>query len=128
MATPLAPDAAMLRRKQTRRQRVALIVLLLVGGLIALAAYIGTQHQRAADPDNASVGDCMARSGSTDMKRVSCTDGSAAFVVAGKVENKTEADLGISSGDICKPFPAAKSAFWRGEIGKKGYILCLAPR
>jgi len=122
-----APEQAH-RRQQTRRQRVALLTLLVVSALAFLGVYIGTQHEQAANPDNASVGACMARSGTDDMKVVSCNDGKAAYTVVGKVEGKTQADLSLGSGDICKPFPAAKSAFWKGKIGEKGYILCLAPR
>ena len=127
MIAPQPPDQTH-RRQQVRRQRVALVTLLIVSALVFVGVYIGTQREKAANPDNASVGGCVAKSGADDIKTVSCSDGQAAFTVVGKVENKTQADVGLDSGGICKPFPTAKSAFWKGKIGQKGYVLCLAPR
>jgi hypothetical protein len=124
---PLPPDQAHGKR-QSRRKLIALLVLALVTALVVIGVYIGTQQEQAANPDNASVGDCMSKSGTDDVKVVPCGDAKAVYKMVGKVANKSQVDLSLSSADICKPFPAAKAAFWKGEAGKKGYILCLAPK
>jgi hypothetical protein len=58
---------------------------------------------------------------------VACGSGDAALKVAGKVENKTQAEVSLNSAAICKAFPTATNAYWKGKIGKPGYVLCLAP-
>jgi hypothetical protein len=116
------------RRQQASRERIAVLVLLLVTALVVIGVYVGTQRKEAANPDNTSVGDCMAKSGSDDVRVVPCGDANAVYKMVGKVADRSQADLSLASADICKPFPATKSAFWKGKIGKKGSILCLAPK
>lgn len=122
------PPVAAPRRDPQRRRRIGLIVLLAVAALVFGGIFLANRAQRAADPDSATVGDCVTRSGADDLKVVPCGDAKAAFTVVGKVGNKSQVDLSLSSAEICKPFPAAKSAFWKGKAGQKGYILCLAPK
>jgi hypothetical protein len=58
---------------------------------------------------------------------VKCTDAKAAYKVVGKVTNQSQVAFNISSARICKPYPGATSAFWKGKVGKSGYVLCLGP-
>lgn len=111
------------KRNKSARRIIALVVLVLVVGGIGIAAYSSSK----SSPDAAKVGDCVSKTGDNSVKTVSCGDSSATYKVVGKVEHKTQVDLSLSSASICKPFPTAQSAYWRGEVGKEGYILCLAP-
>lgn len=106
-----------------RRRIIALVVLVLVLGGIGIAAYSSSK----SSPDAAKVGDCVSKTGDNSVKKVGCGDSSATYKVVGKVDHKTQVDLSLNSASICKPFPTAQSAYWRGEVGKEGYILCLAP-
>jgi hypothetical protein len=117
------PPAQPPKRNMGRRRIIALVVLVLVLGGIGIAAYSSSK----SSPDAAKVGDCVSKTGDNSVKTVSCGDGSATYKVVGKVEHKTQVDLSLNSESICKPFPTAQSAYWRGEVGKEGYILCLAP-
>jgi hypothetical protein len=117
---PLPPNP---RPKKSIGRRIVLGVIALGLVIIGVLAWKAAQHS----PDAAKVGDCVSRVGTNDIKIVSCTDSTAAFKVVGKVNNQTEAAFQISTGSICKPFPAAKSAFWKGKVGSTGYVLCLGP-
>ena len=110
-------------RSMKKRRIIALVVLVLVVGGIGIAAWSSSK----SSPDAAGVNDCVSKSGANSIKTVSCSDSSAAFRVVGKVEHKTQAAVSINSATICKPYPTAKTAYWRGEVGKEGYVLCLAP-
>jgi hypothetical protein len=110
------------KQKRTRRAVALTILVLVVGGLVYAAL-----QAHGTNPDEAKIGDCMAHGDGDDIKIVSCTGSSAAFKVVGKVENKTQPQFDLDSASICKPFPTAKTAFWKGEIGKAGYVLCLSP-
>ena len=118
---PMAPPPQ--PRTMRKRRIIALVVLLLVVAGVGIGAWSSAK----SSPDAAGVNDCVSKSGEDSVKKVSCTDGSAAYRVVGKVEHKTQADVSLSSATICKPFPGAQSAYWRGEVGKPGYVLCLAP-
>jgi hypothetical protein len=119
---PMAPPPQQPRNMRKRRI-IALVVLLLVVGGIGIAAWSSAK----SSPDAAGVNDCVSKTGDNSVKKVSCTDGSATYRVVGKVEHKTQVDFSMSSATICKPFTGAQTAYWRGEVGKAGYILCLAP-
>lgn len=121
--TPYAVPVPVKKSRSTRRV-VALVVLVLVLGGIGLAAY---QAQKS-NPDSAAVGDCVSKGSAEDVKIVDCTSASAAYKVLGKVDNKTQVQFDLSSKTICEPFAGAQSAFWKGEIGKPGYVLCLGPK
>lgn len=118
---PMAPPPQ--ARNMRRRRIIALVVLVVVVAGIGILAWSSSK----SSPDAAGVNDCVSKSGTDSVKKVSCTDAAAAFRVVGKVEHKTQVDVSLSSGAICKPFPTATSAYWRGEVGKPGYVLCLAP-
>jgi hypothetical protein len=125
-ATPppaYGPPAQPPKRGMARRRIIALVVLVVVLGGIGIASYSSSK----SSPDAAKVGDCVSKTGDNSVKKVDCGDTSAAYKVVGKVEHKTQVDLSLNSATICKPFPTAQSAYWRGEVGKEGYILCLAP-
>ncbi|HZE31252.1 MAG TPA: hypothetical protein VE198_07425 [Actinoallomurus sp.] len=62
-----------------------------------------------------------------NIKVVYCGSGDASLKVVGKVDNKTQTEVSVNSAAICKPFPTATTAYWKGKIGKPGYVLCLAP-
>lgn len=102
--------------KRIARALAGLVVVL--GLAFAWALFTG-------DPDVATVGDCMAKDGPNDLRIVDCkNNGEAEFAVTGKVEDKSEADF--KNGDVCAAYPQAGNAFWKGEKGKLGYVLCLS--
>ncbi len=111
-------------KKKRRGLRIALqlvigaVVFVLVGAVIKFAT---------GDPDIANVGDCMSGTSADDLKVVKCTEAGAQYKIVGKVEDKTQSEFNSDSGSICKAFPTAESAFWKGEEGGKGYVLCLGP-
>jgi hypothetical protein len=116
---PQQPPARTMRR----RRIIALIVLVVVVVGIVIAALSSS----GSNPDSAKVNDCVSKPDNNSVKVVGCGDSSAAFRVAGKVDHKTQVDVSLNSAAICKPFPAATTVYWKGEIGKPGYVLCLAP-
>ncbi|MDN3359157.1 hypothetical protein [Actinomadura sp. DC4] len=118
---PVAPPAP--ANKMRRRRIIAVIVLVVVAGGITAAA-LGAH---GSNPDSAKVNDCVSQPEDNSVKVVGCGDAAAKFRVAGKVEHKTQVDVSLNSAAICKPFPTATSAYWKGEVGKAGYVLCLAP-
>jgi hypothetical protein len=107
-----------------RRRIVALIVLVLLAAGIGLAAWSSNR----GNPDSASVNDCVTKPENDSIKVVDCAKSSAAFRVVGKVEHKTQVDVSLNSAAICKPFPTTTNVYWKGQIGKPGYVLCLAPK
>lgn len=112
---PLGPPPRPRKRKIGRW--VALLVIACgVGG----AVWYGTHTA----PASANVGDCVAQTGSDSLAKVSCTDKGAQFRVDGRLENKTMVDASL---DACSAFPKATSAYWEGESGKPGLVLCLEP-
>ncbi|MFC4108788.1 LppU/SCO3897 family protein [Micromonospora zhanjiangensis] len=98
------------------------VVVLVVGGVVGWKALSGSAG-------SAAVGDCLAGENKDEIKPVKCDDPAARHKVVGKLKDKTEADLDAASkGDNpCSAYPTAESAFWEGEKGGKGYILCLEP-
>jgi hypothetical protein len=103
-----------------RRRIITIVVaLVVIGGLAAVGTYL---NRDAAS--KAKVGDCVQQQGSNDLKVVKCDDANADYKVVGRVENKTQVEAGLSA---CDAFPDAESAYWEGEQGKKGLVLCLAP-
>jgi hypothetical protein len=110
-------------RNRGRRRFIALIVLVAVVAGIAIAAW--ASHR--SSPDAAGVDDCVTKPQNDSIKVVGCESGKAAMRVVGKVENKTQVQVSLNSAEICKPFPKATNVYWRGELGKPGYVLCLAP-
>lgn len=121
---PAVPYAVPPQKNMRRRRVVALVVLVIVVGGISLLAWQAAK----SSPDAAGVGDCVSKGSAEDIKVVNCTSASAAYKVLGKVEHKTQADFELSSKTICAPFAGAQNAFWKGEIGKPGYVLCLGPK
>lgn len=105
------------------RRAIGLIVGLVVVIIVGIVSYVSSK----SSPDAAKVGDCVSKTGENSVKTVGCSDSSATYRVVGKVEHKTQLDLSLNSATICKPFPGAESAYWRGKVGQEGYILCLAP-
>jgi hypothetical protein len=117
-----APAPTQPRRRKTGSMIVLALVVLGIGALVAVGWMAGK-----SSPDKAAVGDCVARDGADSIKIVSCTDSKSAYEVVGKVPDKTQVQFSISSRSICKAFPKAKTAYWKGEAGGKGYVLCLGP-
>jgi hypothetical protein len=105
------------------KKRVISIVigLVVLGGIFAATTYF---NRDAAN--KAKVGDCVQQNGSDDLKVVDCGSSDADFKVVGRVEDKTQTEAGISA---CGPFveQGAEQAYWEGERGKKGLVLCLGP-
>lgn len=108
------------REKTVRRISLAVLLFLVAGIMIMVWS---TQKN---SPDAATTGDCVSRSGD-DLKVVACSDAAATYKVVGRVENKTQVQFSVNSGQICGQFANAKSGYWKGEVGKAGYVLCLAP-
>jgi len=96
------------------------IALLVIVGGIGGAVWYGTHNA----PATAAVGDCVTQTGSDSLSKVGCGDKSAQFKVVGRLEDKTMVDASL---DACAAFPTATSAYWEGENGKPGLVLCLAP-
>jgi hypothetical protein len=101
-----------------RKWLLIVIALVVIGGIAAVSAYF---NRDAAS--KANVGDCVQQEGSNDLKVVPCDDANADFKVVGRVEDKRQSD----TDSACDPFPDAQSAYWEGETGKEGLVLCLAP-
>ena len=102
-----------------RRRIITIVVaLVVIGGIAAVSTYL---NRDAAS--KAKVGDCVQQEGSNDLKVVKCDDAAADYKVVGRVDNKTQSEAGLSA---CDPFPDAESAYWEGETGKDGLVLCLA--
>ncbi|MBW8482302.1 LppU/SCO3897 family protein [Actinomadura parmotrematis] len=117
------PPPAPAKRSSGRRWLVVLaVIVVLIGGLVALGAWASQ-----GSPDSAKAGDCVARPGADDLKVVKCTDASAAFKVLGRVDDKYKYQFDQDSKTLCAPYQGTRSAFWRGESGKQGYVLCLGP-
>ena len=110
-------------QKKRGRKIVALVVLVVVVIGIIIAA-LGAS---GSNTDSAAVNDCVTKPDNDNIKVVDCGSSDAALKVVGKVENKTQAQVSINSAAICKPFPTATNAYWKGKIGEPGYVLCLAP-
>lgn len=107
-----------------RRSKITGIVLLVAMALAFAGIGYMAWREGQASPDGAAVGDCVQRDGDS-VKVVKCTDAKAEYKIVGKVEKISQVTFSISSG--CGKFPEAKTGFWRGEQGKEGYALCLAP-
>lgn len=106
-----------------RRQRVVLLIALaLVAGFFAFA-WQASRHNGS----NAKVGDCLTPKGESSVSIVDCADPAATLKVVGRVEGKTQTDALI---DACDAFESqgAAHAYWTGEQGKAGLVLCLAPK
>lgn len=119
---PVAPPAvAAPVRRPKRRQIIVLSVFLAAVVAFFAVAWVSTR----GNPENAKVGDCVRLDGADSVKVVACTDPSATFKVVGRVEDKTQVDAGL---DACDPFvdQGVEQAFWSGEEGKTGFVLCLA--
>ena len=97
---------------------VALAVV--IGGPIAIIA-------AQSAPSAAKVGDCMSGQTAETLKKVDCTDASAAWTVVGRLSDKTEAQFDAED-DPCSSFPTSETAYWEGKKGEKGFLLCLAPK
>ena len=116
-ATPEQPGPPPRPRKRKIGRWVALLVIAAgVGG----AAWYGTHTA----PATSGVGDCLAQTAGDQLTKVSCSDQGARFRVLGKLENKTMVDASL---DACAAFPTATSAYWEGESGEPGLVLCLEP-
>ena len=112
-------------RKRSSRGRwiwVLAVLVVLVGGLAALGAWASK-----GSPDAAKAGDCVSHPGGDDLKVVECTDASAAYKVLGRVDDTYKYQFDQGTKTLCAPYQGTRSAFWRGEQGKQGYVLCLGP-
>ncbi len=96
-----------------------MVALVIFAGLGAGGWYLGR-----SEPTNAAVGDCVTPVGADDVSVVGCKDPTAQFVVEGRLEDRTMIDAGLFA---CAAFPRTTSAFWQGERGATGVVLCLAP-
>ena len=102
-------------------------IVVAVVGVVVLGAAGFVYNQLSGAPSTAKVGDCMAGQNENELKVVDCSDASARWTVTGKIENKTEDEFNRDR-EICAEYQDAGSAYWEGERGKAGYVLCLSPR
>ena len=116
----VAPPPA---QKKRGRRIVALVILV----MIVLGIVITALSASGSNTDSAAVNDCVTKPDNDNIKVVDCGSGDASLKVAGEVENKTQAEASLNSAAVCRPFPTATNAYWKGKIGKPGYVLCLAP-
>lgn len=116
------PSFYVKRERNQMKKILLLVVVLFVGGCSYLAVKTGL-----SSPDRAGAGDCVKQAGSQSIELVDCTDPAADYRVLGRVDNQTRIQAQINSLSICKKFPEAQSSYWKGEEGKPGYVLCLAP-
>jgi hypothetical protein len=110
-----------------KKRRIGLRIVLPIVVVIVVVVIGFVSRLLSHDPNTAKVGDCLSGTSAENLKTVKCTDAKAQYKVVGKVNGKSQSDFNAGSADICKPFPSAESAFWKGERGGKGYILCLGP-
>ncbi|MGH3715814.1 MAG: LppU/SCO3897 family protein [Micromonosporaceae bacterium] len=97
------------------------LIKVLVGVGIVVAALAVLFFVLKDDPGTAKVGDCIAGTNAEDVTVVDCGSGEAEWKVVGKVDGKTEAEMQTACGE----FPDAEQAFWQGEKGGKGFVLCM---
>jgi hypothetical protein len=120
---PPGPAPQPARRGGGARRAIVILVVLLVvvGGLVAVGIFLNRDSASSA-----KVGDCVQQKGSDDLKVVKCDSADADYKVVGRVEDKTQTEAGLNA---CSPFvdQGAEQAYWEGESGKKGLVLCLAP-
>ena len=117
----LAPVPAATSRRSKRRQMIILSVFLVIVVAFFGFVYAATRH----NPSTAKAGDCVTQTGLNSVQVVDCADARATFKVVGRVENKTEVEASLNA---CDAFAdqGATQAFWSGQAGKTGYVLCLA--
>jgi hypothetical protein len=106
-------------RGNKRRQRITLVVFLVIVAAIFVGIFFATRH----NPDQAAVGDCVRPDGDNSVKIVDCTDPQAQYKVVGRIEDKTEIDAQLSA---CDAYPDTTNVYWSGESGGTGFVLCLA--
>jgi hypothetical protein len=123
------PPLPMPPAHRRRRSGKKLALKLVLTGVSAIIAFLVVSALLTDDtaPKSAAPGDCVAREGTSSIKVVKCGSADSAYKVVGKVPGKTHAQFSVSSSRICSVFKGAKSAYWQGEVGGTGYILCLAP-
>ncbi|MGI8330014.1 LppU/SCO3897 family protein [Actinomadura scrupuli] len=121
-----APAPAPSKAASVGKSILTRIVVAVVGLAVVAGVGYGWKVFKGEDPDLAKVGDCMAGTNADNLKVTKCTDAKATYKVVGKVEDKSESAFNTDR-SICAPFKDADSAFWKGEKGSNGYVLCLAP-
>jgi hypothetical protein len=122
---PGGPGQPPIEPPKKKRSWLRIVVPIAVIAVIAVIAFVGKFV--TGDPDTAKAGDCMSGTTADNLKVVKCTEAGAQYKVVGKVSEKSQSEFNTNSESICKPFPSAESAFWKGESGGKGYVLCLGP-
>lgn len=120
MTTPQAGPAPEPSKQQIP---VAMIRLVVVGVLIVVAVVAGIVGTTVAE--RAKVGDCLAHSGSDDVKKVECTDPLAEYRVVSIYENIERPIGNVASMNKCFYADHTDSSFWEGRSGGKGRLLCL---
>ncbi|MDX6742012.1 hypothetical protein [Actinocorallia sp. A-T 12471] len=101
---------------------LSVLALLTMGGCSYFAV-----NAALMSPDRAKSGDCVRNAGGQNVELVDCADPSADHRIVGRVPNKTQTQAQTDAASICASFTDAETFFWRGEVGKPGYVLCLAP-
>jgi hypothetical protein len=104
-----------------RRQITILLALVvLLGALLGLAWFFNRDA-----PLNAKVGDCLHQVDADTLKIVKCESAEANFSVLGKVGGKEQSEATSPFSKVCDQWQDSTAAYWQGERGKKGDVLCL---
>jgi hypothetical protein len=105
------------------------IVKRVIGAVVVFAVIglggLAWKHLTGA-PETAKAGECMVGQSADTLKTVDCGDAKAEWKIAGKVDNKSESEADDAAA-MCAAHPTSEVAYWEGEKGGKGYVLCLAP-
>jgi len=110
---PEAPSQA----KRGSKLRRALIGIVAVVVALGVAIWLGMD-----EPARAKVGDCVSGTSAEELQIVECTSAEAEWKVVGRVEDKAQTEMSTA----CQAFQSAEQAYWQGEPGKDGLVLCLA--
>jgi hypothetical protein len=97
-----------------KRALIGIVVAVVVFGV---AIWLGMD-----EPARAKVGDCVSGTSAEELQIVECASPQAEWKVVGRVEDKAQTEMSSA----CQAFQNAERAYWQGEQGKNGLVLCLA--
>ncbi len=113
-----SPAAPPVRKRPKIRLILSLIVALFVVVLV-LVGYVASRD----DASKAKVNDCLAGQDEKSLKKVDCAKAHD-WKVVGKIDDKSETEFDENT---CAAYQESTAAYWWGDKGKKGSVLCLAP-
>ncbi len=96
-------------------------------GIVIIVAAAVVWFLNRDDATNAEVGDCIREEGSDELTIVDCDDPSAQWEVVGIESEEQTYDEFMADPDTCSAFSEAEQAWWYGEVGEEGLVLCVIP-